>query len=84
MNDEQVSQHVLDVLEPLLGRFTARKAMELAAQQCGATPATLGAADIGCVCERLHPMLRTLVGAATATEVLAAIVRPFAAQEGSQ
>jgi hypothetical protein len=77
MTDERVSQHVLEVLEPLLGRFTARKAVELATQQCGATVETLVPADVPCVCERLHPMLRTLVGAATATEVLEAIARPF-------
>jgi hypothetical protein len=81
MTEGQVSQHVLAVLEPLLGRFTARKALELAAEQCERTLEGLGAGDVACVCERLHPMLRTLLGAATASEVLAAIAAPFTREE---
>jgi hypothetical protein len=81
MTDDGVSRHVLGVLEPLLGRFTARKALELAADQCGGNVESLEPAAIACICERLHPMLRTLVGAATASEVLDAIASPYATED---
>jgi hypothetical protein len=83
MGDDSVSGRVLAVLEPLLGRFTARKALELAAEQCDSTLEALAPADIDCVCARLQPMLRTLVGAATASEVLEAIAAPFVEEESA-
>jgi hypothetical protein len=80
--ESAVARHVLEVLDPLVGRFTARKATELVAQQCGATLDSLRPQDVPDLCDRLRPMLRTLLGKATAESVLANIARPFGTQIG--
>ena len=72
----ELARHMMNVLDPFLGRFTARQAVMLAASQCGATLETLGPASLGAACDQLRPMLRTLLGAATAREVLEAIAAP--------
>ena len=82
--ESSVSRHILGVLDPLLGRFTARRALELAAGQCGATLDSLGAATIEGVCDGLRPMLRTLIGAGATAEVLAAIARPYRSEGGQR
>lgn len=79
-----VSRHILDVLDPLLGRFTARRALELVTGQCGATPDGLDVEMLERVCEGLRPMLRTLVGAGATTEVLDAIARPYRSDEAAR
>lgn len=73
--DSPMSSEVIELLEPLLGRFTARKAVELAVEQCGTTLATFGPDAVSCVRERLRPVLRTLLGAQTAATILAAITQ---------
>jgi hypothetical protein len=70
---------MMRALDPLLGRFTARQAVMLAASQCGAEIETLGPESLERACEHLRPMLRTLLGAATAREVLDAIAAPYRA-----
>lgn len=79
----EVARHVLEALEPLVGRFTARKAVELVAQQCGAGLDTLEAPHVPEICEHLRPMLRTLLGATTTDNVLATIVAPYRSTSGS-
>ena len=59
-----VEAAVLEVLEPLLGRFTARRALSLAC------PKTMTDPNIDAVLARLQPMLRTLLGAAAAEHAL--------------
>jgi hypothetical protein len=72
-----MSRHIVEVLEPLLGPHTARRAAELAAEHCGVTAATLAPEHFDAVCERLRPMLRTLLGATVTDRVLHSIARPF-------
>jgi hypothetical protein len=72
-----LSRHIVEVLDPLLGPFTARRAAELAAEHCGVTPAALGPDQLDAVCDRLRPMLRTLLGATVTDRVLHSIGRPF-------
>ena len=64
------SKTVTDFLEPTLGKLTARKALELVATRHGMKPEDLRPADIDKVCDGLRPMLRTLLGAATAQQIL--------------
>jgi hypothetical protein len=73
----ELARHMMSVLDPFLGRFTARQAVALAASQCGATLETLAPDSLQAACAQLRPMLRTLLGAATAREVLDAIARPY-------
>jgi hypothetical protein len=73
----ELARHMMSVLDPLLGRFTARQAVMLAASQCGVELETLGPESLERACEQLRPMLRTLLGAATAREVLEAIAAPY-------
>lgn len=72
-NDSPMSREVIELLEPLLGRFTARKAVEIAAEQCGTTLEDFEAVSTACVCERLRPVLRTLLGAQKASSLLRSI-----------
>ena len=76
----ELAQHMMNVLDPFLGRFTARQAVMLAASQCGASLETLALESLERACEQLRPMLRTLLGAATTREVLEAIARPYRGQ----
>lgn len=69
-----VEAAVLEVLEPLLGRFTARRALALAC------PPNMTEPNIDAVLTRLRPMLRTLLGAAAAEHALK-VVRLLACGE---
>lgn len=73
--DSPTTRRVIAALEPLLGRFTARKAVELSATQCGTTLVDLDSRSIADLCERLRPVLRTLLGAPAAGEVLSKIAQ---------
>lgn len=79
--DSPMTRVVVSVLEPLLGRFTARKAVELAAEQCETSVEALAPSDAQCLGERLRPVLRTLLGAPTAAEVLQTIAQQALAEE---
>jgi hypothetical protein len=65
-----VATQVQELLTPTIGKFTARKAVELVAQKCALDPDQLDASHENTICETLRPMLRTLVGGATAERVL--------------
>jgi hypothetical protein len=60
------------LLEPLIGKMTARKAVELACRS---------GEDLTSVVEGLRPMLRTLLGSATAEHVLAQLAAPRGGKE---
>jgi len=72
---EHLSKTVTTVLEPLLGRFTASKALDLAAKRCGRPANELESTDLPLVIDTLRPMLRTLLGAPTTRRVLEEIER---------
>lgn len=74
-SDSPLSREVIALLEPLLGRFTSRKAVQLAVEQCGTSLEALDAPSVECVCARLRPVLRTLLGAPTASRLLEQIAR---------
>jgi len=67
--ESQLSRVVHEVLTPLLGRHTARKALELACQKSGTAVARLGDAELPVVIDNLMPMLRTLLGEQVAERV---------------
>ncbi|HOX43608.1 MAG TPA: hypothetical protein PK668_08420 [Myxococcota bacterium] len=70
-----LNQVIFDVLSPLLGKFTAQKAVEIACQRIKKTPAELTIADLPEVLAGLRPMLRTLLGEHLAARVLEDIER---------
>ena len=73
--DEAAFELVLiSALSPLLGRHTARHAIKLARQKLGADRC-LEPEQAKDVARFLEPMLRTLVGRATAASVCANIAR---------
>lgn len=80
-SDSPLTRGVIAVLEPLLGRFTSRKAVQLAVEQCGTSLEALDARSVECVCARLRPVLRTLLGAPTAGRLLEQITRHAGLQE---
>lgn len=57
-------------LAPALGKNTAQRALERAAAALGRHPEALHANDRQALCERLGPMLETLVGRAVADDLL--------------
>ena len=66
----EFNKTVIEFLEPTLGKLTARKAIELVASRQGKKPEELSPRDLDRVCDGLRPMLRTLLGAATAQQIL--------------
>ena len=68
-------QTVFEVLSPLLGRFTALKAIEIACQRSNLKPDGVGVKDIAELLIGLRPMLRTLLGEHLAARVLEDIQR---------
>lgn len=64
------AQRILAVLEPAVGRHTARRALDIALRRTGREVAGLSADDHEAVCEVLAPMLRTLVGRAVADRLM--------------
>jgi hypothetical protein len=68
-------QSVFEVLSPLLGRFTALKAIEIACQRAKLQPEAVGTKDIAELVLGLRPMLRTLLGEHLAARVIEDIQR---------
>ena len=65
------AQHVVEVLTPLLGPHTAKRALAMICKRAGKEPAELGAGDLAIACTTLRPMLRTLIGNDVTVRVLA-------------
>ncbi len=70
-----LNQVIFEVLSPLLGKFTAQKAVEIACQRARKDPAELTPADLPEVIAGLRPMLRTLLGEHLAARILEDIQR---------
>ena len=66
-----LAQHVVEVLTPLLGPHTAKRALAMICKRAGKEPAELGAGDLAIACTTLRPMLRTLIGNDVTVRVLA-------------
>ena len=70
------AQRILDELEPLLGRHTSRKAMDLVLERLGKSDAEVTTDDLASVHDALLPMLRQLVGRHAAERALERITAP--------
>ena len=66
-----MAAQILGVLEPLLGRHTAKNALALVCKRLDRREDELSAADLDRIHETLGPILRTLVGREVAGRVLA-------------
>ena len=75
MPDPGLEACVVEVLTPLLGLHTSRRAFALACERAGRAAETATADDVEDVCEGLVPMLRTLLGAESAARVVRTILR---------
>lgn len=69
----RVADIVVGVLAPRIGKFTARKALDLVAARAGTEAEHLGVDHADAIHDALRPMLRTLLGGPTADRVLAEI-----------
>ena len=65
------AEHVVDVLTPLLGPHTAKRALAMICKRAGKEPQELGTGDLAIACSTLRPMLRTLIGNDVTVRVLA-------------
>lgn len=75
-----LAEHVVGVLEPLLGPHTAANAVRVACDKLGLAPDSLSRADAEAVSRELAPMLRTLLGRAAAERVRERILAAGGAQ----
>ncbi len=67
-----VADHIVEVLTPLLGPHTARRALAMICKRAGKeAPEELGQPDLVIACATLRPMLRTLIGNDVTVRVLA-------------
>jgi hypothetical protein len=73
MHDNRIFESVYEILKPLLGKLSARKAIELACQKSSKPIDSLVPGDVDDLCDGLRPMLRTLLGNQTASQVLTEI-----------
>ncbi len=67
----QFAEHVVEVLTPLLGPHTAKRALAMICKRAGKEPSELGTGDLAITCTTLRPMLRTLIGNDVTVRVLA-------------
>lgn len=78
MSTATASERIEARLAPLLGPNMARSALRtFCRRSLGMEPAALTAADVPRLMGALRPALRTLLGAATAEQILADITREF-------
>jgi hypothetical protein len=73
-DDEGFGAHLVACLEPILGPHTSRHAIKLAATQLDLMPEALRWQHAGAVAQTLAPLLRTLIGRASADAVRAKIL----------
>jgi hypothetical protein len=71
-----IADHVVDVLSPLLGPHTARRALAMICKRAGKDPQDLGPEDMAVAYSTLRPMLRTLIGNDVTVRVLADLGAP--------
>ena len=69
--DIAFADRVVDVLTPLLGPHTAKRALAMICKKAGKEPKQLGPADLEVAQSTLRPMLRTLIGNDVTVRVLA-------------
>jgi hypothetical protein len=69
--DIAFADRVVDVLTPLLGPHTAKRALAMICKKAGKEPEQLGPADLEVAQSTLRPMLRTLIGNDVTVRVLA-------------
>ena len=67
------ADHIVEVLTPLLGPHTAKRALAMICKRADKEVSELGHADLALVCATLRPMLRTLIGNDVTVRVLADI-----------
>ena len=67
------ADHIIEVLTPLLGPHTAKRALAMICKRADKELPELGHADLPLVCATLRPMLRTLIGNDVTVRVLADI-----------
>jgi hypothetical protein len=65
------ADHVVEVLSPLLGPHTARRALAMICKKAGKDAQELGPTDMAIAHTTLRPMLRTLIGNDVTVRVLA-------------
>lgn len=66
-----VADQVIEVLTPLLGPHTAKRALAMICKRAGKEAHELGEADLAIAHTTLRPMLRTLIGNDVTMRVLA-------------
>ncbi len=65
------ADHVVEVLSPLLGPHTAKRALAMICKKAGKDAQELGPTDMAIAHTTLRPMLRTLIGNDVTVRVLA-------------
>jgi hypothetical protein len=65
------AEHVVEVLTPLLGPHTARRALAMICKRANKEAHELGPTDLAIAHTTLRPMLRTLIGNEVTVRVLA-------------
>lgn len=71
--DGPFAERVVNVLTPLLGPHTAKRALAMICKRAGKDAAELGVDDVELAQSTLRPMLRTLIGNEVTIRVLADI-----------
>lgn len=74
-SNSMVEKTVVEVLTPLLGAHTSRRAYALACESAGKPHRDATVEDVDAICDGLTPMLRTLLGKEPAGRVVRAIRR---------
>jgi hypothetical protein len=75
-----VADHVIEVLTPLLGPHTAKRALVMICKRAGKEAHELGESDLAIAHTTLRPMLRTLIGNDVTMRVLADLGAPETTQ----
>jgi len=65
------ADHIVQVLSPLLGPHTAKRALAMICKKAGKETHQLGPTDLAIAHATLRPMLRTLIGNDVTVRVLA-------------
>lgn len=79
-NPSPMAQTAIELLTPRIGKFTARKAIEIAANASRVSVSELEAQHQEIVVETLRPMLRTLLGGPTTERLLSKLQETLTAE----
>jgi len=71
--EDDLGARILDILEPLLGRHTSKRAIAIICERAGKPDGMLDSTDREIACKTLLPMLRTLAGQDVAMRVIQAL-----------